>query len=276
MCHGPLICKAEDCHASVVATGHAPTTQEEAVREWNLQNHLACANLATACSKVARARAIVDKYMPGATSFNSEGHTITQILGDGRGDWLELRRTALGCAGIDTTESYLSVVPEMSQKGIEMDEMVSHHHQVGRRLKEIPDGTLGLIFKMHFLRLIGTISQHAVVEDKCATDHSTTYEDTVSAVHARANRIKNSSSNSMSDELVMTAERMASIRVATKRLVCGVLFYIFLFVCFHRTTSSGNVQDFLARTSALHSLTCCRYWGCQTSPSFAICVSSKR
>ena len=71
-------------------------------------------------------------------------------------------------------------------------------------------------------------------------------------------------------------ENLKLVRVATKRLVCGVLFYIFLFVCFHRTKSSGNVQDFLVRTSSLHSLTCCRYWGCQTSPSFAICVSSKR
>ena len=205
MCHVPLICKAADYYASVIDTGDDSITQEEAMKEWNQQNNRACAKLATACSKVAGARAIVNKYMPGSSSINGEGHTITKIFGDGRGAWLELRKTALGGIGIDTAESYLSNMFQMSSNAMEVSEMISQHHQLVRRLLEIPDVTLDLIFKMHFLRLIGTMPEFAVVEDKCATDHNMSYEDTVSAVQTKANRIKNSSNHSSSDGSAMLA-----------------------------------------------------------------------
>ena len=83
MCHVPLICKPEDYHASVIATGDESMTQEEAMKEWNRQNNRACAKLATACSKVAGARAIVNKYMPGTISVDDDGNTVTKIFGDG-------------------------------------------------------------------------------------------------------------------------------------------------------------------------------------------------
>mgnify|MGYP001309218627 FL=1 len=205
MCHVPLICKAEDYYASAIATGDV-MSEEDAMKEWNKQNNRACAKLATACSKVAGARAIVNKYMPGTTSVDDDGNTVTKIFGDGRGAWLELRKTALGGIGIDTAESYLSNMFQMSANAMEVSEMISQHHQLVRRLLEIPDVTLDLIFKMHFLRLIGTMPDYAVVEDKCATDHSMTYEDTVSAVQTKANRIKNSSNHSVSDGSALMAE----------------------------------------------------------------------
>ena len=69
----------------------------------------------------------------------------------------ELRKTALGGIGIDTAESYLSNMFQMSANAMEVSEMISQHHQLVRRLLEIPDVALDLIFKMHFLRLIGTM-----------------------------------------------------------------------------------------------------------------------
>ena len=95
MCHVPLICKAEDYYASAIATGDV-MSEEDAMKEWNKQNNRACAKLATACSKVAGARAIVNKHMPGTTSIDTDGQTVTKIFGDGRGAWLELRKNCSG------------------------------------------------------------------------------------------------------------------------------------------------------------------------------------
>ena len=107
-------------------------TKEEAMKEWNRQNNRACAKLATACSKVAGARAIVNKCMPGAISIDTDGNAVTKTFGDGRGAWLELRKTALGGIGIDTAESYLSNMFQMSANAMEVSEMISQHHQLVR------------------------------------------------------------------------------------------------------------------------------------------------